>query len=155
MRSTGRLEGDLDALSISGELLQASALDTRFDQADPRIAYEGSFATANSPSFTGGSLAYSTSSEATISLAFDGTAFELVSLTGPRYGIANVSVDGAAPFPVDLYSAGWLFGQKVFALEGLAPGTHTLTISRSGLRNPSAVGDRINLDAVWVRGTLQ
>lgn len=77
-----------------------------------------------------------------------------IALTGPPYGIAQVTLDGVAQPDVDLFSATWRYRQVVFSKTGLAAGPHTLVVSWTGRKNAGATSDYINLDAVGVIGTL-
>ncbi len=87
-------------------------------------------------------------------LVFEGAYLALISTTRPDYGIAEVSLDGGPAVPVDLYSRATLYQQKVWDSGVLTPGTHTLRISWTGDRNPSATNNRIALDAFDLDGSL-
>ncbi len=83
----------LDAFDIAGSLLQAS---TRYQQADSKVTWAGSWATNTSTSLSGGS--YAGAGPGAIMLArFDGTALDLIGTLSPYGGIAEVSIDGGHP----------------------------------------------------------
>ena len=81
----------------------------RFEQTDSRIAYGGPWAQSADTSRSAGSWAY-VNAAATAVVAFDGTSFELLGSTSPKYGIARVRVDGGAPVDADYYSATYKHG---------------------------------------------
>lgn len=82
-----------------------------------------------------------------VTLPFSGTGVSWVGYRGPDAGIAEVRVDGGAPVEVDLYSPTARFQADVFTAGGLADGSHTLTITATGRRNPASSAARVVLDA--------
>ena len=65
-----------------------------------------------------------------------------------------MSLDGATPELVDLYSPTYRHQQAVFAREGLADAPHSLRIECAGTTNAASTGTRIDIDAVRVLGDL-
>jgi hypothetical protein len=61
-------------------------------------------------------------------------------------GIATYSVDGGAARTVDDYSRTRLAGAPLFAVAGLTPGTHTVTVTVTGTKNTSSSNDVVALD---------
>jgi hypothetical protein len=60
-----------------------------------------------------------------------------VSTVGPDQGLAQVQVDNGKPEVVDLYSPNAIKGGRVvWARDGLAAGTHTVTITALGKKSP-------------------
>jgi hypothetical protein len=60
-----------------------------------------------------------------------------VSSKGPDRGVAQVQVDGASPQVVDLYAPTAQNGQLVWARDGLAAGSHTVTVTVLGKKSPA------------------
>ena len=69
------------------------------------------------------------------SLTFDGTEVTWISRTSATSGIADVILDGVKVATVDRYSASNAYQVPVFTSGQLTPGTHTLTIVRTGGKN--------------------
>ena len=147
---------NLDALDITGAINQAQSL-TRFQQDDPSCVYSGTWQTGYTSYYyaSGGSLVSTNTEGASVTITFEGSYAILVSKTTPWYGIAEVSVDGGAAVEVDLWSSTQKYKQRVFSTGILTPGSHTLTITWTGNKNPSSWGTTIGLDAVDVLVTAE
>jgi alpha-L-fucosidase len=87
-----------------------------------------------------------------VTIRFNGTGLTLITKKSPVYGRARVTVDGADPVIVDLYSPSVLWQQEVWDTGPLAPGAHTVTIEWTGTKCPAATDTNINIDAVRVTG---
>jgi hypothetical protein len=91
---------------------------------------------------------------ASVTVNFTGTYLSWIGIKGPLYGIASVSVDGGTAQPVDLYSPSSVFKTSVWNTGTLASGTHTVKITWTGTKNPSATNTYIGVDAFDVVGAL-
>ena len=72
---------------------------------------------------------------AELNLEFEGTAIGAYIVAGPDAGIAEASIDGGAPVPVNLYhafSSGLHYPRTVMFGSELKPGKHTLNLKISG-----------------------
>ncbi len=98
------------------------AMKERFDSADSRLVWKGTWSTYPHANHYLGSYRYANAAGATAYATFTGTEFTLVTYKAPECGIAAVSVDGGAPVDVDLYSAGYYYQQKAYTVSGLAAG---------------------------------
>jgi hypothetical protein len=78
------------------------------------------------------------------------TGLEWYGSRNASMGIANVSVDGAATTTVDQFNPTQTTSQRMFGVSGLVLGSHTLTVSVSGSKSPSARGTYLEVDAVGV-----
>lgn len=78
-----------------------------------------------------------------VRLTFYGRAVTLKHLASPNRGIAEVTLDGVLQADLDQYSA--TSEVKTLKFTGLAPGMHTLTITVSGRKNPSATNDIVGV----------
>ena len=67
--------------------------------------------------------AYSATANSTLSLAFDGTAIDLVGTKSLYGGIATVSIDGGAATDADFYGPATAHKQRIWSATGLSPGT--------------------------------
>jgi hypothetical protein len=127
---------------------------TRYQQTDSRFCYTGTWPTASNNSASGGSWRYINTSGGSVTIPFTGTYLAWVTVKSPNYGIAEVTLDGGTPVPVDLYSASTAWQQTVWNTGTLPTGLHTVTIAWTGTKNPAAAATYIGLDAVDVGGSL-
>jgi hypothetical protein len=104
--------------------------------------------------FSGGSAASAYSAGASVTVTFVGTSLTWVSLVTDYAGMAKVTVDGKAFAPVDLYGQQAQYRRAVYSTGTLPSGTHTVTISCTGQKNPSSRGTYIFVDAFLVSGSL-
>ncbi len=138
----------LDAVSVIGVLTGVPV-----DQPDHRIAKRGSWTTYGASELAGGSHMFTNTVGNEYAVAFNGTRFDLLATTGPKYGIASVSVDGGPSVPVDFYSASTTVQQIVYSTGDLPPGSHSVHVVCTGSRNASASDGYIGLDAALIAGT--
>ena len=109
------------------------------------------FSTQNLSGSFGGSVAFSSTANATAgpSTAQQATSYALVSTLGPDRGKAQIKVDGQLVATVDLYSPTVTTAQVVYAINGLAPGvTHTFQVVATGTSTPPSTGVRVDYDAL-------
>jgi hypothetical protein len=105
------------------------------------------------PGHFGGSVFFSTTTNATATFAFEGTGIAIVYAKWGNRGIAGVSVDGGPETLVDMYAPGsgslaTVQPQQVTQIaSGLTNGPHTVTIRVTGTRNPASTDNLINIDA--------
>lgn len=85
-----------------------------------------------------------------IAFTFTGTSISWVGSKNRDHGIAEVSIDGGSPTPVDTYNSQWLAQQVLFTASGLASGPHTLTIEVTSRKDPSSSGTYQDIDALIV-----
>ena len=131
------------------------ATPTRYEETDTKLAYAGTwYNNTSAPQASGGSFRYSNVSGASVTIKFTGTYLAWITKKSPAYGKAKVTLDGVDQGTVDLYSASELWQRKVWGKTFATSGTHTLTIAYTGLKNPSATGTYIGVDAFDIVGTL-
>ena len=122
---------------------------TAVQDSSPAVRYN-SWAAVTSASASGGTYRTSSTAGATTTLTFTGTAVTWISATGPAYGKATVSVDGATPTTVDLYRSTLTPRVAARTISGLAPTTHTITVTALGTKNAAATSTSIVSDAFTV-----
>jgi subtilisin family serine protease len=149
--STGGTNISVDAFDVAGTLKSA----TRYEQTDSRLKWSGTWTTASSTSYSGGSFRYANASGSKVTIEFTGVRLTLIAKKASNYGIARVSLDGGVPVSVDFYSSTTLYKQKVWSTPFLVPGNHTVTITWTGTKRSAATATNINLDAVDVIGSLR
>ena len=86
-------------------------------------------------------------------MTFNGVYAQWLTKKSPVYGQAKITLDGKDMGIVDLYSSSTLWVQKVWDTGLLANGAHTVKIEWTGVKNASATGTNIGLDAFDVIGT--
>jgi beta-galactosidase GanA len=128
-----------------------------YDDADPALAYPGTWVHANpgNANYTGGDYeqteSWSTTAGSSMKVSFNGTAVRWIGPTNTNGGIADVLIDGAKVATVDTYSPGGKQVQQVlFQTSGLQAGVHTLEIDVTGRQNPASSSDTVVVDAIDV-----
>ena len=132
-----------------------------YDDVDPALTYTGAWTHAGpSSGYTGGDWdsteSWSTTAGDSVTVNFTGTAVQWIGPKNTNGGIGDVAIDGTQVATVDTYaSAGKEFQQVLFSQAGLASGSHTLTITVTGQRNPASSSPTVVVDAVNVPTTAQ
>ena len=150
--TAGGTRVNIDAVDVTGTLAPVTLTTT--EQTDSRLTYAGSWTTSSITSASGGSFSYANSSGSSVTIHFTGSCLVWLAKTASVYGIAKVTVDGATPVLVDLYSASTLYKQKVWNTGLLAEGAHTIVIGWTGTKNAKSTKTNIGIDAVQVLGTI-
>jgi hypothetical protein len=96
---------------------------------------------------SGGIAKFSMTAGARVTLTFTGTAVSWIGYRDEWSGIARVTLDGGPVTNVDTYMDTARSQAVIYSLTNLAPKTHTLVIEVSGLKNASAKGSSISIDA--------
>jgi uncharacterized protein YkwD len=133
-----------------GGYVDPSAHETGlFQQNDPRLTRLGNWSTSYSSYASYGSFVSAKSSGDAYLASFTGRTIEVVAEKGPKYGKANISIDGATPVEVNFYSATASHQQTVYTNQvPLADGPHTLMIEWDAVDN--STGQLISLDDLRV-----
>jgi SpoIID/LytB domain protein len=143
---------NLDAFDIFGELTDAPS-PVVYEQTESDLTYVGPWASSTAATASGGS-SYYLNAPGSVTVQFDGTYVDWVTKTSSVYGKAWLRLDSGAPVLVDLYSSSTNWKKTVWSSGILAPGTHTLCISWSGLKNASASAYNVGVDALVIMGAL-
>lgn len=121
------------------------------EEGNGSLHYSGTWMGKIDTEASGSVCKVASSSGAAAEVTFSGTKIRLVSLTGPQMGRAKLILDGGSPVYVELYDAAGA-SEAVWTSGTLADETHTLRIEWTGLKNPSATGSLITIDAIEVLG---
>jgi len=121
------------------------------DCTSPGMAYRGTWYLEHYPEVYGGGLMVTPYAGDSLTYTFEGSGFSIISVRHWNYGIMDVYVDGERKGSVDLYSDHAEAQARVFTLEGLTPGVHTLQLECTGQKNPAANFTFIAVDAVEVK----
>ncbi len=102
---------------------------TRFEQNDPRITYTGTWYPNTNALESGGSALLANLKGSQAIVIFNGTGISWVGASDDYSGICYVTLDGV-PISVDTAnpSGATLYQQRLFAVQGLTPGLHRMTI---------------------------
>ena len=127
------------------------------DDTDASVVYTGShWSTSSNASDYGGSIHYNTTGgvgEKAV-ITFTGTRIQWIGTMNTTYGIASVQVDSGSVAYIDLYSPSALYQQVLFDSGPISAGSHTLTITCTGTKNPSAIAYYVGVDSyIYAVGT--
>ena len=126
-----------------------SATPTLIGAASGDIAYEGAWHSTASALDQSASIRY-LSSAGSASYTFTGTSVGWVTRLTSSSGISTVSIDGAVVATFDGYAATTAYRKLAYGTDSLAPGTHTITVTRTGQKNPASTGTNTIVDAFAV-----
>jgi hypothetical protein len=125
---------------------------TRIEETDASVSYTGNWVHGNlNRTWSLGTASESMSPGAQATITFTGTSVSWIGCRKGTTGIARVYLDGAFVTEIDTYRATEGLQDTVFKAAGLAPGTHTLTVEATGLKNPAASNAWVVVDAFDVR----
>jgi beta-galactosidase GanA len=124
-----------------------------YDDVNPALGYlGGGWTHASAQPWTAGdhldSETFSATAGDSVTVAFHGPAIRWLSSLDGNHGIATVAIDGKQVAVVDTFGSAkqyQLVGYQTFDLEDA---DHTLTITVTGQRNPSASGSFVVVDAI-------
>ncbi|MGB8647721.1 MAG: hypothetical protein WCF84_20980 [Anaerolineae bacterium] len=118
---------------------------TTFEDTSSKYKWS-TWVTASNASYFGGTARTSSTLNDTVTLQFTGTGVNWIGVKGPGYGKAQVVLDGAQTYNVDLYAASIQYQAQLLAIPGLTSGPHTLVIKVLHTKNASATGYKIAVD---------
>lgn len=97
------------------------------------VSYSGSWTTASSSSYSGGSVRYATQSDnETAAYAFTGSSVAFITTTAKSRGLVRVYIDNALVGLLDLYSASASYRRSLYAKSWPTSGAHTIRIENYG-----------------------
>src|SRR5437899_609109 len=109
---------------------------TRYEETDPSATFSAGWIQDNGWfGWSGGNAMESQTPGAQATFAFTGTSVAWLGMRGPDSGIARVSIDGVFVSQIDMFARSYEVHVPVFVAKGLASGSHTLTITVTGLKN--------------------
>ncbi|HYI34700.1 MAG TPA: right-handed parallel beta-helix repeat-containing protein [Glaciibacter sp.] len=129
-----------------------SAADvTAVDSGSDQIRYTGAWESTSSAGDHSGSVRY-LSSDGSASYAFSGTSVAWITRLTPSSGTTRVSIDGKPVATVDGYAKEPVHKHPAFISDTLATGEHTITLARTGQKNPLSSGTNTIVDGFAVTG---
>jgi hypothetical protein len=122
--------------------------EARFEETDLATAYTvGWIHRVDGRPFSGGTAAYSPTTDGRATFTFTGSSVKWIGFRGPQTGIALVFLDGSLVAQVDTYSPTEEVKAVIFSADGLQHRRHTLWIEVTGLRNPASWSSMVVVDA--------
>ncbi len=123
---------------------------TKYQQNLSSFVYSGTWSVASATSASAGSYRRSSTAGASVIIPFNGTRLDWIATKSTTMGKADIWVDNVFTTTVDLYRSSTSYQNNVWSTGTLAPGYHTVKISRS---TDNLSGKYIDIDAVLVAGT--
>ena len=102
-------------------------------------------------SASGSTYRYSNTKGASVTFSFTGVGLKILAKTAASYCNITVTIDSLPAQTVSLYRSSTTY-KKVVLTKFLAPGTHTVKISRAETKSSSSTGHTIDLDAIDLLG---
>ena len=142
---------DIVALDDATVSPAAGTIDDGTTTGTDRFTYGGNWGTATGVGdlYTG-TAHWNSTAGSTATLSFSGTGAVVYGVKDVDQGIATYSVDNGSARSVDDYSSTRIPGTSLFAVSGLASGSHTVTITVTGSKNAASTNDVIALDSATV-----
>ena len=136
-----------NGMEVSGEV---SLKTGRNEETSAAITYAGIWYSNSNNMLSGGSSLLATDPGSLGTATFTGSGITWIGYGDPWSGIAKVSVDGMPRGTVDTYRPTSQSQARLFSIEALQSGTHTLTVEATGAHNANSGGSWIWLDAFEV-----
>lgn len=121
------------------------------DDAESKWTFGTGWSVGNSDTRYNGASHYCNTGGNTATLTFSGTGILLITRVAPDQQKINIHVDSQADETVDLYRPQESNRTIVWQKYGLSPGTHTITITTTGTKNPSSSGYYAEVDYVLIK----
>jgi hypothetical protein len=148
IEGTGRQNAASQNAMIVVDAFDVTTSGTRHQETDPAVVYGSGWIFGNrDKAYSEGATAESNTRGAQATITFTGTGIGWVGGRGPQTGIAHVFLDGVFVGDIDMYSPTEGPQHTVFSANGLAAGTHTLTIQVANQSNPASTDVWILIDA--------
>jgi len=128
----------------------------RFEESDAAVSLSAGWTQSDAGSFawSGGAAVQSTIPGAQAAFTFTGTSVTWIGTRNVSSGIALVKVDGVPVSEVDLFARPEVIHTPIITVNGLNPGSHTLTIEVTGRRNADAESNVVQVDAFDVQAPV-
>lgn len=128
----------------------------RHEESEAAVSLSPGWTQSNADSFawSGGAAVQSTVPGAQAEFTFTGTSVTWIGTRSVSSGIALVKVDGGSSVEVDLFARPEVIHTPIITLNGLSPGSHTLTIEVTGRQNADALSNVVQVDAFDVQAPV-
>jgi len=128
----------------------------RYEESHAAVSLSSGWTQSDAGSFawSGGAAVQSTVPRAQANFTFTGTSVTWIGTRNVSSGIALVKVDGGSGTEVDLFARPEVIHTPIIAVNGLSPGSHTLTIEVTGRQNADALSNIVQVDAFEVQAPV-
>ena len=122
------------------------------DDTDPGILYtpNDAWSQLSHPLLVGRSMHTTSQPGAELVYNFTGIGIEWFGSFSPKHGIAHVFIDGELQTKMDTYGPKWLKQQRLFGIDHLPHGLHSLRLVATGKRSRRSESTYIDVDALVV-----
>lgn len=107
----------------------------------------GTWSTAKSNSYSGGTAVYSSNAGSTLELPFTGNSVKIVAVKAANRGLFDVYIDGKFDKTVNTYASRTQYKSVVYEKTGLPSGAHKIKIVVKGQKASASSGTAVYLDA--------
>lgn len=125
---------------------------TRYSDTNSKLAWTGLWKSTSSSRHYGGKMRVSSTANSRVKATFTGSGITWIATKGPKYGKAQVYIDGKLVKTVDLYASKTTYRSKVYAKSGLSSAQHTIEIKVLGTRNSRSSSASVGVDSFLVAG---
>lgn len=133
----------VDAFRVGANTLEANNCAVKYN----------TWACKADSSASGESYRFSASAKGAARLEFSGVSIDWIGATGPNFGMAQVTIDGASQGTFDLFSGNAQAQAVIHSFTNLGGGTHTIEIKPLHGKNANSSGYNVSVDAL--RGPIQ
>ncbi|MBR5565720.1 MAG: discoidin domain-containing protein [Roseburia sp.] len=103
------------------------------DERDSAFTFNGGWNNESGSQFTINQTSKWCNSGASFTVTFTGSKIYLVGTKDPAHGTANISIDGQSVGSINTHNSTRMLGEVIFESGDLTPGTHTLTLTATGV----------------------
>ena len=134
----------------------AAPVAGRYEESDTAVSLSSGWLQSDTGSFawSGGAAVQSTVPGSRAAFIFTGTSVTWIGTRNDSSGIALVKVDGGSAVEVDLFARPEVIHTPIITVNGLTPGSHTLTIEVTGRQNAEASSNVVQVDAFDVQAPV-
>jgi alpha-amylase len=149
----GKTEGSwvwIDAFDIeNGQPVPGgiAASSGHVEENNPALIFTGRWYGHSGPDHNGGGAVLATDTGSRATITFNGTGVSWSGFRDEWSGVARVYVDNELKATIDTYLSPSQAHTVPYSIDGLASGTHSMTIEATGTRNQSSKGSWIWLDS--------
>jgi len=138
----------IDRDGNTGAYATSAVLKPRLTQnSSSSITYAGTWPTATSASYSGGSVKYATqTNNETATYSFTGSSIAFITTTAKTRGVVRVYIDGQSVGLLDLYSSTTAYRKAFYAKSWPTSGLHSIQIENWG----GTGRNRVDIDAFAV-----
>lgn len=139
--TTGALLSAINGLGlrVNQAFFDISAPQAAIDDNDAGISYVGTWISNTSENHFGGTAQSSHTTNDYFQYTFTGTGVNIYHASGPNRGTVQVFIDGSSVGTFDGYSADYVYRQKIYSINTLTYGQHTVKVMING-KNASSSG---------------